>query len=197
MAKEVFVHPKYISESEQVGEGTRIWAFAHVRRGAVVGRDCNIGGHAFIEGGAILGNGVTVKNGVCIWEGVTLDNFVFVGPAAVFMNDLHPRSPRDPVASSRYHDKIWLKRTRVNEGAAIGANATIVCGLTIGRYAMIGAGAVVLKDVSDFRLVVGNPARDAGWVCMCGERLRERKAIRCNHCGRTYTDTGSGLVAAH
>ena len=101
MANEVFVHPKAINESEQVGEGTRIWAFAHVMRGAVVGKDCNIGGHAFIESGAILGNGVTVKNGVCIWEGVTLDNFVFVGPAAVFMNDLHPRSPRDPVASSR------------------------------------------------------------------------------------------------
>ena len=197
MANDVFVHPQAINESQQVGEGTRIWAFAHVMRGVVVGKECNIGDHTFIESGAILGNGVTVKNGVSIWQDVTLQNFVFVGPNAVFTNDLYPRSPRYPESSARYQDKNWLKQTLIKEGATIGANATIVCGVTIGRYAMVGAGTVVLKDVPDFRLVVGNPARDAGWVCMCGERLQEEKAIRCKHCGRTYTDTGSSLAAAY
>ena len=196
MGSKVFVHPKGINESEQVGDGSRIWAFAHVMSGAVVGKDCNIGDHAFIESGAVLGDGVTIKNGVLVWEGVTLENFVFVGPAAVFTNDLFPRSPRNPVASARYHDKSWLKPTLVKEGATIGASATIVCGVTLGRYSMVGAGAVVLKDVPDFRLVVGNPARPIGWVCMCGERLPEGKAIRCKRCGRAYTAAGTGLAPA-
>ena len=187
MGNEVFVHANAINESEKVGGGTRIWAFAHGMRGAVVGTHCNIGDHAFIESGAILGNGVTVKNGVLVWEGVQLDDFVFVGPGAVFTNDLYPRSPRHPAAKKRYATKDWLVRTRVREGASIGANATILCGVTIGKYATVGAGALVSKDVRDFTLVVGSPAREIGYVCLCGQSLPIGKdEMRCRMCGREY-----------
>ena len=193
MENEVFVHPKAINESEQVGAGTRIWAFAHVMHGAVVGRNCNIGDHAFIESGAILGNGVTIKNGVLVWEGVELEDFVFVGPGAVFTNDRFPRSPRNPVAHERYQTKAWLEHTRVREGASLGANCTIVCGVTIGRYATVAAGAVVRKDVPDFRIVAGCPAREIGFACMCGHALPAQGALQCSACGRTYRKEGASL----
>lgn len=192
MGNDVFTHAKGINESEQVGAGTRIWAFAHVMHGAVVGKNCNIGDHAFIEGGAVLGDGVTIKNGVLVWEGVELGDYVFVGPGAVFTNDLHPRSPRHPAAKTRYETKDWLVRTRVREGATIGANATVLCGVTIGKYATVGAGALVIKDVRDFALVVGNPAREIGHVCMCGQSLPAgKKTLCCGVCKRTYVLSGS------
>ena len=196
MADDVFVHPSAINESDGVGAGTRIWAFAHVMRGAVIGAHCNLGDHAFVESGAAVGNGVTIKNGVSVWEGVTLEDFVFVGPNAVFTNDRCPRSPRGPAAGARYADKGWLVKTRIREGASIGANATILCGVTVGRYAMIAAGAVVVRDVPDHVLVAGCPAKVMGYVCMCGQPLKGENRLRCDGCGRAYLEEGPGLVFA-
>ena len=171
-----------LCESNTVGVGTRVWAFAHVLSGAVIGSDCNIGDHAFIEGGARLGSGVTVKNAVLIWDGVTIGDDVFLGPNVVFTNDLHPRAFA-PTGS-------WtLSPTEVQRGATIGANATIVCGISIGEYAFIAAGSVVNRDVVPYALVAGNPARRIAWVCQCGNRLDD--ALSCG-CGRRYTELGGG-----
>jgi acetyltransferase-like isoleucine patch superfamily enzyme len=184
----VFVHPMGLCESDRVGPHTRIWAFAHVLAGAVIGADCNLGDHAFVEGGARLGDRVTVKNAVLVWDRVTVEDEVFLGPNMVFTNDLVPRvgwrkAPEQLVA------------TLVRRGASIGANATVVCGVTIGRYALVAAGAVVVRDVPDYGLVAGNPARRIGWVCACGRRLGE--ALGCG-CGRHYhlDDETAGLVPA-
>ncbi len=185
MAVDVFAHALALNESESVGPGTRIWAYAHVMRGAVVGTDCNVGDHSFIEGGAVVGNGVTIKNGVCIWEGVRVENYVFIGPGAMFTNDLYPRSPRAPVARERYANKeTWLVPTLVCEGASIGAGAIILAGTTIGRYATIAAGSVVTRNVPAFGLVAGNPARLIGHICMCGHPLP--KILECINCDRAY-----------
>jgi acetyltransferase-like isoleucine patch superfamily enzyme len=183
-----FQHPLALVESTRIGAGTRVWAFAHVMKDAHIGRDCNIGDHAFVESGARLGNGVTVKNGVAIWEGVTLHDFVFAGPNVVFTNDLRPRSPRFPGGKRRYKDKSWLGKTDVKRGASLGANATIVCGVTIGEFAMIGAGAVVTRNVPPHALWLGVPGTLAGYVCECGEKLafKDDKA-RCKACGTKFT----------
>lgn len=144
-----FKHEKALVEADQIGENTRIWAFTHVLPGARIGADCNICDHVFIENDVIVGDRVTIKCGVQVWDGVRLADDVMVGPNATFTNDLFPRSKQP----------FELRYTTVKPGASIGANATILCGLTIGRGAMVGAGAVVTKDVPDFALVVGNPAR--------------------------------------
>lgn len=191
-----FQHPSALVESAAIGRGTRIWAFAHVLKGAQVGRDCNIGDHCFLEGGARIGDNVTVKNGVAIWEGVVVRDNAFIGPFAVFTNDLEPRSPRFPGAARRYQSKAWLSRSVVEEGASIGANATILCGLRIGRFAMIGAGAVVTRNVPAYALMVGVPARQAGWVCECGARLAGGAGgtATCPKCSRCYEARGKRLV---
>lgn len=178
-----FVHPRALCESDTVGRGTKIWAFAHVMKGASVGADCNICDHAFIESGAVVGDRVTVKNGAMIWNGVVIENDVFIGPGAVFTNDLYPRSRRGPAARSRSVNE-WLVKTTVRQGATIGAGAVVVCGHRIGRFATVGAGAVVTRDVPDHALVVGNPARIAGWVSECGRPLDDH--LRCLSCGRRY-----------
>jgi UDP-2-acetamido-3-amino-2,3-dideoxy-glucuronate N-acetyltransferase len=182
----VFVHPRGLCESDTVGRGTRVWAFAHVMSGAVVGEDCNIGGNAFIEAGARLGDRVTVKNGVLVWDRVTVEDDVFLGPAMIFTNDLMPRAD-----VKRSGDA--LVPTHVCAGATIGANATIVCGVTIGRRAFVAAGAVVTQDIPAHALVVGSPARRIGWMCTCGQRLDE--SLRCE-CGRQFdlTDEHHGLT---
>ena len=179
-----FVHPKGLVESTQVGSGTRVWAFAHVLEGAVVGSECNIGECVYVEKGARLGNKVTVKNGVQVWDGVTCEDYVFVGPNATFTNDLRPRVAH-PVDPSEF------AKTLVRHGATIGANATIVAGITIGAHAMIGAGAVVIRDVPDHALMVGNPARRIGWSCSCGAKLAED--FGCAACGKVFRQTQSGL----
>lgn len=172
----VFVHEKALCESAEIGPGSRIWAFAHVMAGSRVGSDCNVGDHAYIEEGAVVGDRVTVKNHVMIWDGVTIEDDVFLGPNVVFTNDPTPRA-------AIKKDREELLPTLIRRGASIGANATIVCGVTIGEYAFVGAGSVVTKDVPPHVLVVGNPARPIGWACECGLRLTED--LNCS-CGRSY-----------
>ena len=181
----VFVHDKALCESEHVGDGTRVWAFAHVMAGAIVGARCNICDHAFVESGAVIGNDVTVKNNVLLWEGVTVEDSVFLGPNVVFTNDRRPRAAfKRPVEE-------YLVPTMVRQGATIGANATIVCGTTIGEAAFVGAGSVVITDVPARALFIGNPARHIGWVCDCGERLLED--LTCRGCGRAFAPTSVGV----
>lgn len=191
--EEVFIHPQALVETGSIGPGTRVWAFAHVMSGARVGARCNICDHAFIESGAIVGNGVTIKNGVAIWDRVTIEDEVFLGPNCVLTNDFNPRAA---VRKSRSE----LAPTHIGAQATIGANATIVCGITIGRGAFIGAGAVVIRDVPDYALMVGNPARQTGWMCACAAKLRlpvsaaKGTATACNNCGREFTATEQGLT---
>ena len=182
-----YIHPQALVETRAVGPGTRVWAFAHVMKGAVIGRDCNIGDHSFIESGVTVGDRVTVKNGVSVWNGVTLENGVFVGPNAAFTNDRFPVSR---------HNVFKLEPTRVREGAAIGANATVVCGVTVGRHAMVGAGAVVTRDVPDHALVYGNPAKSAGFLCVCRKKLTFKSAAARCACGLRYRKTLKGVCAA-
>ncbi|MBM4442827.1 MAG: N-acetyltransferase [Candidatus Rokubacteria bacterium] len=173
----VYRHPTALVETTAIGDGTRIWAFAHVMDGARVGRRCNIGDQCFVEAGAVIGDDVTVKNGVSVWAHVRVEDGVFLGPNVALTNDRRPRSraPWTPVP------------TVIATGATIGANATIVCGCDIGAYAMIGAGAVVTKPVPPHALVVGNPGRVVGYVCACGERLLTRGATaQCRACPRRY-----------
>ncbi len=179
----MFVHPNALCESDQVGGGTRVWAFAHVMAGAIVGRDCNICDHVFIESGARLGDRVVVKNGVSIWDRVTLEDSVFVGPNVAFTNDLYPR-----VEFKSSPDHFFP--TVVGRGASLGANATLVCGSTIGSNAFVGAGAVVVGDVRSHALVIGTPARFVGWLCACTKRLPPD--FRCV-CGRSYREERGGL----
>ncbi len=142
-----------------MGEGTRVWHHAHLRVGSVVGRDCTLGKNVFVDGGVRIGDRVSIQNNVSVYAGVTLADDVFVGPSAVFTNDRHPRA----------HGFAWdLASTHVRRGASIGANATVICPIEIGEWAMIGAGAVVTRDVPAHQLVVGNPARPVGWCCWCG-----------------------------
>jgi len=181
----VFVHPSAICESAAIGDGSRVWAFAHIMDGAVVGRDCNIGDHAFIESGVHVGDRVTIKNGVILFRGVSVADDVFIGPGVTFTNDKYPRSPRMVEVAGRYKcDVNWLAPTVVRSGATIGARAVILPGLTIGAYAVVGAAAVVTRDVADHRLVLGNPARAVGWMCVCGFPLRE--PWTCGQCRRRY-----------
>ena len=163
-----------------IGEGTRIWHFSHLMAGCVVGRDCNIGQNVVISPGVVLGNRVKVQNNVSVYTGVTCGDEVFLGPSCVFTNVINPRS-----AISR---KDQYKETHVDQGATIGANATIICGHSIGKYAMIGAGAVVTKDVPPYALVIGNPARQVGWVSEYGHRLMfdEEGTAICPESGQQY-----------
>lgn len=186
--KSFYVHPMALCETEDIGEGTRIWAFAHIMKNVHIGANCNIGDHAFIESGAYIGDRVTVKNQALIWEGVHLEDEVFIGPGAIFTNDRYPRSPRMaiPGVASRYSaHQNWLLPIRVCRGATIGAGAVILAGITIGAYAMVAAGAVVTKDVAAHSMVTGTPARPCGLVCYCGKPLekREGEEWRCTACG--------------
>jgi acetyltransferase-like isoleucine patch superfamily enzyme len=195
MSRNVFIHPTALVEASTIGDETRIWAFAHVMADSWVGARCNIGDHCFIESGAWVGDNCTIKNGNMIWEGVRLEHGVFVGPQVFFCNDSYPRSPRLPLVRSRYADKRrWLVPTVVREGASLGAGAVILPGVTIGEFAMVGAAAVVTKNVAPQALVIGNPARPHGWVCQCGRRLvRRGSRFVCSECGRRFAKTGRGI----
>lgn len=181
-----FFHAKaLVDDKKAVGDGTRVWAFAHVMKGARVGSDCNIGDHAFIETGAVVGDRVTIKNGVSVWSGVTLADDVFVGPNAAFTNDLWPVSRK----------QTPFVTTQVGKGACVGANATIVCGYRVGRYAMIGAGSVVASDVPDHTLVYGNPAQIKAFLCRCRQKLSFKShRATCTSCGDKYHRGKSGEI---
>ena len=172
-----FVHPLAIVESDAIGEGTRVWAFAHVMRGAIIGVRCNLGEGVFVESGVVVGDDVIIKNGVALYEGVQIEDGVFLGPHCVFTNDRRPRAGRFKRTQELF------EATTIEKGASIGANATIVCGVRIGTFAMVGAGSVVTTDVPAFTLVVGVPACAIGAVCACGERLPDSLACQC---GRSY-----------
>ncbi len=188
-----FAHPLALIDSDEIGDRTRVWAFAHVLKGARVGSDCNIGEHAYIEGGSSLGNNVTVKNGVSVWARVTVEDNCFLGPHCVFTNDMNPRAyiKKGPEA---------LLPTLVRANSTIGANAVIVCGNTIGQFAFVGAGSVVIRDVLEYALVAGNPARQIGWMCECAAKLPMKAsaaigdACSCGQCGAAFERVLSGLA---
>lgn len=182
---EYFVHESsYIDENVEIGSGTKVWHFCHIQTGAVIGKNCSFGQNVNISNHVKIGNYVKVQNNVSLYEGVELEDYVFCGPSCVFTNDLTPRA-KYPKGNADY------KKTLLRQGATIGANATIVCGHTIGQWAMVAAGAVVTKDVSDYALMTGVPARQTGWVCECGKILK--KDLSCDSCGRQYETTKAGL----
>jgi len=173
-----FVHESsYIDDNVSIGEGTKIWHFCHIHNGVQIGEKCSLGQNVNVSNNVKIGNGVKIQNNVSVYEGVELEDYVFCGPSMVFTNDLTPRS-KYPKGSLGY------KHTLVKYGATIGANATIVCGNTIGEWAMIASGAVVTKDVPSYALMAGVPAKRIGWVCECGLPLKNH--YKCNECGRVY-----------
>jgi UDP-2-acetamido-3-amino-2,3-dideoxy-glucuronate N-acetyltransferase len=185
--RDVFVHASsFVDDGATIGAGSKVWHFSHVMPGAVIGERCNLGQNVVVMPGTRLGNNVKVQNNVSIYEGVELEDDVFCGPSCVFTNVLNPRSH-----VSRKHE---YRRTLVRRGASIGANATIVCGVTLGEYAFIGAGAVVTSDVPAFGLMVGVPARRVGWMCQCGERLALAGGVAtCAACGARYAEAAGVL----
>jgi UDP-2-acetamido-3-amino-2,3-dideoxy-glucuronate N-acetyltransferase len=174
----------YVDDGASVGAGTKIWHFSHVMGGARIGSNCSLGQNVNVGGHAILGNGVKVQNNVSIYDDVLIEDDVFCGPSCVFTNVINPRA-----FVERKHE---YKKTFVKKGAAIGANATIVCGVTLGEYSFVGAGSVVTKDVPSYAIVYGNPARQRGWVCACGGKLND--LLYCPSCRITYVKCDEGLV---
>lgn len=178
-----YAHSTAVIESKEIGDGTKIWHFVHVREGSRIGRNCNIGKSVYIDTEAEIGDNVKIQNFVSVYKGVKIDDDVFVGPAVTFTNDLYPRSLS--------WDEEHLVPTMICKGASIGANSTIICGVTVGAYAMIGAGSVVARDVPPYALVFGNPAEIRGSVCQCGRRLgditgenEEKTLYKCGICGK-------------
>lgn len=178
--KKYFVHASsYVDEGASIGEETKIWHFSHVMSGAIIGKRCNIGQNVLISSRVSIGDNVKIQNNVSVYDNVKIEDDVFCGPSMVFTNVFNPRAH-----ISRKHEYL---DTLIKRGATIGANATIVCGHTIGEYAFIGSGAVVTRDVSAYSLVYGNPARQHGWMCQCGKKLNVRiKPVTCQTCGDRY-----------
>lgn len=180
-----YIHESsYIDEDVSIGSGTKIWHFCHIQKGAVIGERCSLGQNVNVSNNVHIGSGCKIQNNVSIYEGVELEDDVFCGPSCVFTNDLTPRA-KYPKGSSHY------KKTLIRQGTSIGANATVVCGHTVGRWALIGAGAVVAENVPDHALMLGVPAKRKGWVCECGAILPA--SLACQECGRKYNETSDGL----
>jgi len=189
MSAAYFVHPtSVIDEGAVIGEGTRIWHFSHIMSGCTIGKNCNIGQNVLIATGVVLGNNVKVQNNVSLYTGVTCEDDVFLGPSCVFTNVINPRS-----AVVRKHQ---YQSTHVGRGATIGANATIICGITISEYAFIGAGAVVTKNVAPYALVVGNPSKRIGWMSVYGHRLHfdENGFAICKESGEQYQLLNNNVI---
>ena len=183
---EPFIHESaYVDEGARIGSGTKVWHFCHVLPGAVIGERCSLGQNVVVMNGTRIGNNVKIQNNVSVYEGVELEDDVFCGPSMVFTNVMNPRS--------HVSRKSEYRRTRGRRGASIGANATVVCGVTLGEYAFIGAGAVVTRDVLPYALMAGVPARRIGWMCQCGERLHGGGVGTCAACGTAYERDGQGI----
>jgi UDP-2-acetamido-3-amino-2,3-dideoxy-glucuronate N-acetyltransferase len=185
-----FVHESaYVDDKVEIGEGTKIWHFSHVMSGAKIGEGCTLGQNVFVQSNVRIGNHCKIQNNVSVYEGVTLEDYVFCGPSMVFTNIIDPRCKYPQRGSEHYIP------TLVKEGASIGANATIVCGNEIGRHAMVAAGAVVTRDVPDYSLMIGVPAKHVGWACECGQSLIFKDEVgRCIRCDRTYKLTNNNLL---
>lgn len=182
----VFIHESsYVDDGARIGKGTKIWHFSHVMPGAVIGERCNLGQNVVVMNAVRIGNNVKIQNNVSVYEGVELEDDVFCGPSMVFTNVMNPRSH-----VSRKHE---YRRTLVRRGSTIGANATVLCGVTLGEYSFVGAGAVVTGDVPAYGLMVGVPARRVGWMCQCGERLPDTGVGTCRACGSSYERSGDGI----
>ena len=185
--KSYFAHESsYIDNNVKIGANSKIWHFSHIMSGTCIGEGCNIGQNVVAGPDVNIGNGCKIQNNVSIYKGVTLEDDVFCGPSMVFTNVFNPR------ANIRRMDEA--RPTLVRQGASLGANCTVVCGVVIGKYAFVGAGAVVTRNVPDHALVFGNPARQKGWVCKCGEKLNLK--LSCAACGLFYTETPEGLVVS-
>ncbi len=187
MEKGYFVHPtSVVDEPVEIGEGTQIWHFSHIMSGAKIGKNCIIGQNVFVASGATLGDNIKLQNNVSVFKAVTLEDDVFCGPSMVFTNVFNPRS-----FISR---KKEFRATLIRKGATIGANATVICGNTIGQYAFIGAGSVVTKDIPDYALVYGNPGKVKGWICQCAEEIIFRSGrAKCQVCGKKYRRDRTGV----
>jgi len=190
--KKYFAHSSSdVEQGAKIGNNTSIWHFSHIFKGARIGENCKIGQNVVIHATAVVGNNVKIQNNVSVYDGVTLKDDVFCGPSCVFTNIINPRAaiPRN---SAKHH-----KKTIIEKGATIGANATIICGVTIGHYALVGAGAVVSKDVAAYELVMGIPAKQKAWVCQCGETIKFIKnKSTCTTCKRKYTKSGNKVRQA-
>lgn len=172
------IHPQALIDSEvSIGANTRIWAFSHILSNVIIGDECNICDHTLIETGVKIGNRVTVKSGVYIWAGLEIEDDVFIGPCVAFTNDKYPRSKQYPE---------MFQTTRLKQGCSIGANATILSNIQIGKWAMIGAASVVTKDIPDYAIVYGNPAKIKGWICQCSKQFHSTTLHHCT-CGKSYT----------
>jgi UDP-2-acetamido-3-amino-2,3-dideoxy-glucuronate N-acetyltransferase len=184
-----FIHESaYVDEGARIGSDTKVWHFCHVLGGAVIGERCSLGQNVVVMNGVTIGNNVKIQNNVSVYEGVVLEDDVFCGPSMVFTNVVNPRS--------HVSRKNEYRRTLVRKGSTIGANATIVCGVTLDEYSFIGAGSVVTKDVVAYALMVGVPARRVGWMCQCGERLADKNPEQCKACGTKYRQQGAELRRA-
>ncbi len=187
-----FVHPSsYVDEGAQIGAGTKIWHFSHIMSGAQIGKNCNLGQNVVISPGVVLGDNVKVQNNVSVYTGVIVEDDCFLGPSCVFTNVINPRS--------QINRRDEYQKTLVKRGATIGANATIVCGVTLGRYSFIGSGAVVTRDVPDYALAYGSPAKLHGWMCQCGLKLvfetqNTLEIARCTACGRLYQKINNNVT---
>jgi UDP-2-acetamido-3-amino-2,3-dideoxy-glucuronate N-acetyltransferase len=180
------IHPLADLQSVNIGEGTTIWQFAVILKGAVIGKNCNINCHTFIENDVIIGDNVTVKSGTFIWDSIRIADDVFIGPNVVFTNDLRPRSKQ----------RVSYPTTTIHKGASIGANSTILAGVTIGKYAMTGIASVVTRNVPDYALVYGNPAKQHGWIDEKGNKLKPSGNNEwINEEGKKYAETPNGLIA--
>jgi len=191
--KKYFAHESsYVDEPCEIGAGTKIWHFSHVMKDCVIGQDCNLGQNVVVSPGCTIGNNVKIQNNVSIYTGVIIEDDVFCGPSMVFTNVINPRS--------HVERKSEYKQTLLKKGATIGANSTIVCGITLGRYVFVGAGAVVTKDMPDYAMIYGNPARIKGWTCYCGVKLDlsaaddSQEKCKCSSCGKEYNKSGHSVT---
>jgi len=198
MEKKYFVHESsYVDNNVEIDEGTKIWHFSHIQGGTRIGKNCSMGQNVNVGNNVIIGDGVKIQNNVSVYEGVELEDYVFCGPSMVFTNIMNPRS-EFPQRGTEFYLKTLVKKS-----ASLGANSTIVCGNTIGKYTIIGAGSVVTRNVPDHAMVFGTPAKIKGWVCACGNKLsftidmKSSEKASCTKCGRAFTKKGFTVEQIH